>query len=115
MFSFAMQDWAVLSEKAGYSARRLAKLCGVSMRHLRREFHRNVGCAPQAWLDGRRVLLAKGMLMQGESVKQVAYELGFKQPTHFSRKFRECHQVSPSEYLMKWRSCSGGEQSEKCP
>src|SRR4051794_37330948 len=104
MFSFEIQDWSGLSERAGYSAKRLAKICKVSPRHLQREFHRNVGCSPQHWLDGRRMLLAKAMLMQGEPVKQVAFELGFKQRSHFSRCFRRCHRVSPSRFLAGLKS-----------
>jgi AraC family transcriptional regulator len=113
MFLFELQDWAALSEEAGYSAVKLAQLCNVSRRHLQREFRRKVGCGPQEWLDARRMLVATGMLMQGESVKEVAYKLGFKQPTHFSRNFRLCHQVSPSKFFRR-RSCSAGEESKKC-
>lgn len=77
----------------------LACLCRVSPRHLRRYFHRNFGRSTQAWLDERRMHAAGPMLRRVRSVKEVAFELGFKQTSHFSREFKKFYGINPSTYL----------------
>jgi AraC-like DNA-binding protein len=101
MFKFETRNWARLAEESGYSARKLANLCHVSSRHLARQFNRYTGASPQQWLDDRRILLAKGLLLTGESVKTVAIELGYKHSSYFSRRFKQCEKVPPSHFLRK--------------
>jgi AraC-like DNA-binding protein len=40
-------------------------------------------------------------LSAGDTVKSAAYELGFKQASHFSREFKAFHGVPPSCLLQK--------------
>ena len=41
------------------------------------------------------------LLSEGLSVKDTAYTMGFKNPYHFSRKFKEIKGVSPSKYVAR--------------
>ncbi len=93
------EPWEVLAQKAHYNANELARLCGISARHLQRHFRHNFHCSPQAWLNQRRLLFAQMLLLNGESVKKVALDLGFKQPSHFCRQFKNLCKMTPSEFI----------------
>src|SRR5256885_12321421 len=94
------RTWNVLAEAAHYDARQLAILCHLSIRHLQREFRRAILRSPQEWLNERRLLAARELLLSGESVKKVALDLGFKQPSHFCRQFKALYHMTPSEFVF---------------
>lgn len=45
-----------------------------------------------------RIQRATHLLKAGGSVSEVAFQVGFKDPSYFSRVFKEKFGVSPSEY-----------------
>lgn len=49
------------------------------------------------------VEMAKTKLMNGESLTQIAYDLGFEYPQHLSRMFKKHTGETPSEYYEKIR------------
>ena len=93
-----IQDWLALAKHAKYSARRLATLCRVSLRQLERYFNDSFDRPPQEWLNEARFREAEKLLLNGLSVKEVAYRLGFKQASHFSRLFKQHTGRPPSAY-----------------
>lgn len=92
----SIQDWPVFAREAGYRATRLAKDCGVSLRQLERFFQKKTGQTPQNWLNSLRQREAIVLVIQGKSIKEVAYDLGYKQVSHFSREFKRAHGIAPS-------------------
>jgi AraC-like DNA-binding protein len=92
------QEWEALAGAAHYNAKELAKLRHLSVRQLERDFRRHLGRTPQDWLNEQRIKAAKKPLLAGELVKKVAYDLGFKQPSHFCRQFKLLHHLTPSEF-----------------
>jgi AraC family transcriptional regulator, transcriptional activator of pobA len=51
------------------------------------------------WISGRTISVAKSLLTSTSySSKEIAYKLGFSEPTHFSRFFKKQTQVSPNTY-----------------
>lgn len=100
-------EWEVLAEAAHYNSNELARLCGVSTRQLQRHFRRCFYCSPQSWLNEQRLLAAQQLLLSGESIKKVALDLGFKQPSHFCRQFKIRTKMTPSEFAScaKLDSC----------
>jgi AraC-like DNA-binding protein len=92
-------NWTELAEVAGYSAKRLAGECGVSLRQLERFFPRVTGMTPQRWLNVLRQKKAVELIASGKSIKEVSYVLGYKQSSHFSRDFKRFYGVAPSEFL----------------
>ena len=90
--------WEGLAETAHYNSSELARLCGISTRQLQRHFRRSFYCSPQSWLNERRLLAAQHLLLSGESIKKIALDLGFKQPSHFCRQFKIRNKMTPSEF-----------------
>jgi AraC-like DNA-binding protein len=90
------QNWEKLAAEANYRPRELAALCTVSLRTLQRHFSMNYQVTLGEWLRQLRVNRAYQRIQAGESIKYVSYELGFKQPSHFSRVFKQVHGVTPS-------------------
>ncbi|HXT10525.1 MAG TPA: helix-turn-helix transcriptional regulator [Candidatus Angelobacter sp.] len=93
-------QWEALAKASHYDANELARLCGISTRQLQRRFHRSFHCSPQHWLNERRLFAAQRLLLSGDSVKKVALDLGFKQPSHFCRQFKCRTKMTPSQFAI---------------
>ena len=77
----------------------IASECGLDAAYLCRLFARFQDETPYQHLTRMRMEHAAGRLLEGgRSVKQVAEELGFSDPFHFSRVFKSVHRVPPSRY-----------------
>src|ERR1044071_6057991 len=95
-----LDDWETLAVRAKYSSRDMAMLCRFSTRQLQRRFQQQFGRSPQKWLNEKRLTAAQHLLLSGQPVKAVAFELGFKQPSHFCRKFKLSHKMTASEFVL---------------
>jgi len=58
------------------------------------------GSSPQDWLNEQRLIRAGKLLKQLRSVKSVAFPLGFKQVSHFSREFKFQYGIAPATFLL---------------
>lgn len=76
---------------------------GVSKYHLTREFKRCLGLSLHQYILKKRLLLARSMLRQGETVAWAFSQSGFSDYSHFSRAFRESFGMSPREYRSRAR------------
>ncbi|OGV68118.1 MAG: hypothetical protein A2498_16350 [Lentisphaerae bacterium RIFOXYC12_FULL_60_16] len=76
----------------------LAKRCHTSTSTLAHTFKSETGYSVHAYVMSCRVLTAKGLLLSGCSVSEVATRLGFSNPFHFSRIFRQHEGVSPRQF-----------------
>jgi AraC-like DNA-binding protein len=92
-----IQDWPERARQAKYSAAALAKQCGVSRDTLRRHFLEHFGQNPQDWLAERRQQQAMKLLYVGSTVKETAASLGYQQQTNFTRQFKGCWGVCPTQ------------------
>lgn len=76
----------------------LAYLSGRSLSSFKREFIDIYGESPARWIREKRLSKAHDMLRSSSlSVADVAYSLGFENPTHFSRIFKQKYGCAPSE------------------
>jgi len=89
-----------IARQSGYHAGALSKALKISPRQLRRYMHDYFGCSPQTWLDQQRLQLAGGLLKQHRCIKTVAFQLGFKRVSHFSREFKLHYGVCPTSYIV---------------
>src|SRR5436190_14843811 len=99
--------WEQLAIRAQYKPFEVAKLTRVSLRTLQRHFKNNYNVTISGWLRSLRLNEAYSRLTSGQSVKEVAYGLGYKQLSHFSREFKKMYGVAPS--------CLHGGEKQKCP
>ena len=85
------------------SIKTVAEDLAMSYSKLWRELKRTVGMTPNQYLQEIRFREARKYLEQGKynSIKQVAYSVGFKDVRNFSRNFKKRFGKYPSEYLIQ--------------
>jgi transcriptional regulator GlxA family with amidase domain len=88
-----------LAPSTSYSSRVLARMLGITPRHLQRIFAATLRRAPQAWLNEQRLIAAKQMLRTAGTVKEVAYSLGFHSASQLSRDFKGYFGIAPSTLI----------------
>lgn len=78
----------------------------VTPTHLIRLFHKQVGLTPMQYLAELRCRKAVRLLKEtGLSVAEIAYQVGFANPQHFSRVFRRCRGTTPGHVRQEaWTS-----------
>ncbi|HEY5756591.1 MAG TPA: AraC family transcriptional regulator [Steroidobacter sp.] len=79
----------------------LAKLCNLSVRQLTRAFRMSRGRSIGDYVEQCRLDNAKQLLGRDESVKSIAYSLGFASPSSFSFSFRRATGETPSEFRQR--------------
>lgn len=79
----------------------LAALCNMSIRQLTRGFKVSRGCSIGDYVEQRRMETAKRMLVDGESVKTIAFSMGFSSPSSFTFAFRRAVGTSPSNFRQR--------------
>jgi AraC-like DNA-binding protein len=85
------------------SLEQISAECRVNNAYLCRLFRRFDHQSPYQYLLRLKMNLAAGLLQQpGALVKQVAEQLGFADPFHFSRAFKAVFGLSPDAF-RKWR------------
>jgi AraC-like DNA-binding protein len=84
-----------------------AKEAGLSRAHFFRLFESTVGVPPKVYLNVVRMEQAVGaVLTQAATVSDISHQLGFAEPAHFTRFFRNHSGVSPSEFRSVSRFAS---------
>lgn len=96
-----IQDWTELATQANWSVAKLARLCGMSERSLRRYVQKNWRQAPKLWLARQRQKQAVELLRDGSSVKETATQLGYKNPETFSCEFKKLCGKCPFEMAKR--------------
>ena len=95
------KDLEALALQAHFRSSALAALIHRSERQLRNIARRHFGCSLRFWLDEQRLRLAVELLREQNSVKSVSASLGFRQVSHFSRKFKLRYKLPPSNFLLR--------------
>lgn len=79
--------------------KKLARRIGWSVSQLNKIFVREIGKTPTAFWNERRLGIARSKLVsETESIKAIAYELGFSAPENFSHWFRTHTGQSPRDH-----------------
>lgn len=94
-------DERVESDPRAPSLGELADICNISVRQLTRGFRVSRGCSVGDHVDQRRMERGKRMLMDGDSVKEIAFALGFGSPSSFTYAFRRAVGSSPSQFRQR--------------
>ncbi|MGI5520435.1 AraC family transcriptional regulator [Micromonospora sp. CA-259024] len=83
----------------GVTLREAAELLHAHPTHLVRTFTHAHGLPPHSYLTGRRVELARRLLLTGQRPAAAAAAAGFFDQAHLTRHFRRYLGVSPARYL----------------
>jgi len=82
----------------------LAADAGLSPAYFSREFKRQTGWTPHAFVMDRRVQRARDMLARGESIADTAFACGFSDQPHLARLFKARFGVTPKAFVRSIRS-----------
>ena len=77
----------------------IAGLIEMSPYHFARMFKQSTGLSPHQYLVRQRLVKAKELLRYSDmAIADIAYTVGYKNPSHFAKVFRKHLKVSPTEY-----------------
>ena len=93
------ETWESLAFRSNFRASVLAEHCGVTLRTVQRHFKRHYEITVSEWLRELRLRSAFNRLPSATSVKEVAFDLGYKQPSHFSRDFKSFYGLAPHMFI----------------
>jgi AraC-like DNA-binding protein len=82
------------------SLHKLSSVASLSAYHLLRAFRERFGLPPHTFQLQQRINIAKRMLADAISIVQVAFELGFSDQSHFTKKFKGFVGATPRQYQM---------------
>jgi AraC family transcriptional regulator, transcriptional activator of pobA len=86
------------------TASQIAKLLGVSRSWLNQLVRQETAKNLTDHLQGRLILESKRLLAHSDlNVSEIAYELGFEDPSYFTRLFRQVEGLSPREFREAYR------------
>lgn len=91
-------DERLSEDPSAPSLAELARHCNISVRQLTRGFKASRGCSIGDYIEQRRMERAKRFLVAGESVKTIAFTMGFSSPSSFTYAFRRAVGTSPSQF-----------------
>jgi AraC-like DNA-binding protein len=94
----AIRDYLQSHLDEQVSTAALSRFSGLTESHLIRAFHREFGLPPHAYHMQLRLAQACEALASGLSVATVAYECGFADQSHLSRKFKQAYGLTPAAW-----------------
>ncbi len=90
------------------------RILHVSPAHLVRCFSRRFGIAPHRYLLGRRIDAARGRLLEGEPIAQVATGVGFHDQAHLTRHFKRHVGTTPARFARAHSRSGAGPGAPAC-
>jgi len=94
-----ISDFMLNNLGEGFSLTRLAKEAGMSEFHFSRMFKRTTGKSPSQYFIGLKMERAQALLRETrKDVIEIAFEVGYSNPSHFAQVFRRQTGCSPGEY-----------------
>ena len=78
----------------------LAKVALLSVSRFKQKFKDQTGTSPRSFINYHKIEAAKKLLVQGVSVSDTAYRLGFSSSNYFCEVFRRYTSYAPTVYLQ---------------
>lgn len=80
----------------------LSEMIGMSVNHLNRKLKALIDQTAGKLIRSMRLQRAADLLKQkAVTISEIAYDMGFSSPNHFTRSFKKQFGVSPSEYVSQ--------------
>ena len=103
--SFIQNVQSILAENLdneSFSILQLCKAIGISRSQLHNKIKKETGVSTSIFIRNIRLEKAKNLLKNTDlNISEVAYEVGFKDPSYFSRLFAEKYGVPPRKARIK--------------
>lgn len=97
-----VQEWIEANHAQGITIARMGREVGMAERTLKRRFQLATGLAPNLYVQKVRVEKAKKLLLAtDQSIKEIAYEVGYENVSFFVRVFKTQVGLPPAQ----WRKC----------
>jgi AraC-like DNA-binding protein len=80
----------------------LEAIAGVSQSRLIHSFSGEVGLPPRSYHAQVRLARARRLLAEGTPASRVAYECGFADQSHLSRRFKQSHGLTPGAFQAQY-------------
>lgn len=94
-----------LNFKQEHSVTYYAERLGLSPKSITKHFQKNASASPSDYIKNRVLLEAKRQLIYtDDSVKQIAYDLGFNDPAYFTRFFTKSELKSPLQFKKDYKN-----------
>jgi AraC-like DNA-binding protein len=84
------------------SLQQLASLVNLNSCHLLRLFTKTIGLPPHAYLTQVRIRQAKRLLAHGCSIADAAYQTGFVDQSHMTKRFKRVFGITPGQYILSF-------------
>ena len=78
----------------------LARIAGITPRHMIRSFRKATGLPPHAYLRQLRVARARDLLKKRLPLAEIALAAGFADQPHFSKVFKQITGTTPGRYRL---------------
>lgn len=96
------QAWLASNSSTANPVEAMAAHSGLAPRSFQRRFRRATGHSPIAYVQQLRVHRAKGMLAgTRDSIEEIAWRVGYEDPSAFSRLFKRITRVTPGAYRRR--------------
>jgi AraC-like DNA-binding protein len=80
-----------------------ASKLSVSIKHLNKIVKTTIGKSTSELIQERIILETKRMLVHGRyTIQEIAFELGFEDPSYFARFFKKKCKISPSDFVKSY-------------
>ena len=87
----------------------MAEYCKLSQDQFRRRFEKHTGMKPKEYLDNIKMRRAAELLAECTiSIAQVAEDMGYMDPFHFSRRFKAVIGMPPKQYRRQFGPAGRG-------
>ena len=81
----------------------LCRIACMSRSKFYQQFRDLMGLGPMEYLQQRRLQKARDLIIEGKTITQVCYEVGYINPSHFSRRFHQQYGTTPREFSRQQR------------
>jgi AraC family transcriptional regulator, arabinose operon regulatory protein len=94
----SVRVWLKDNPSEAWRVEQLANEAGMSISAFAHRFRDEAGLSPAAFVRREKAVTAGRLLQSGLSVTETAAQLGFANPYHFSRVFKQIHGVAPRDF-----------------
>jgi AraC-like DNA-binding protein len=86
-----------------WTSAEMSEICSLSQSQLRIVFQRKTGMKPKIYIDRIKIQRASNLLRNSNmNIADIAKSIGYADPFHFSRRFKQLTGVSPGKYRIQF-------------